>query len=77
MKKALVAIGIATLLPIGFLPVANSATKAGAECKIKNNSDYRISFKWPGYSAHTATTIDKLLNRGIYRVFSGGQIQSP
>jgi hypothetical protein len=43
-------------------------TYSFTECKIKNNSDYRITFKGPGYSAPTANTIDKLLYRGIYRV---------
>ena len=62
MKKALVAIGIATLLPIGFLPVANSATKAGAECKIKNKVAYAGNKKFTCIKSG-----NKLIwNKGVY-----------
>jgi hypothetical protein len=62
MKKALVAIGIATLLPIGFLPVANSATKAGAECKIKNKVAYVGNKKFTCIKSG-----NKLIwNKGVY-----------
>jgi hypothetical protein len=44
-------------------------TYSFTECKIKNNSDYRITFKGPGYSASTANTIDKCYIEGYIGSF--------
>ena len=62
MKKALIVIGIASLLAIGILPVANSATKAGAACKIKNEVAYAGNKKFTCIKSG-----NKLIwNKGVY-----------